>query len=183
MPNYQVAQVNIGRVKAPIEDPLMAGFVSRLDEINALADGSPGFVWRLQTPVGNATYFRPYPEDDRILINMSVWGRSQHYATTSTRQRTPNSCGDGSRGLRSSQGYTWHCGGFLLDIDLAWTKPPNVWRMSKSTGLRSSPLISGPHSSPTKSSSRELTGRLSYLVRRPRLQTDRMHRDTARSTE
>lgn len=70
---YQIAQVNIGRVKAPVEDPLMAGFVARLDEINALADRSPGFVWRLQTPVGNATYFRPYPEDDRILINMSVW--------------------------------------------------------------------------------------------------------------
>ena len=73
MANYQLAQVNIGRVKAPVEDPLMAGFVSRLDEINALADRSPGFVWRLQTSVGNATYFRPYPEDDRILINMSVW--------------------------------------------------------------------------------------------------------------
>jgi len=51
----------------------MSGFVSRLDEINALADHNPGFVWRLQTQVGNATYFRPYPEDDRILINMSVW--------------------------------------------------------------------------------------------------------------
>ena len=73
MAHYHVAQVNIGRVKAPVEDPLMAGFVTRLDEINALAERSPGFVWRLQTSVGNATYFRPYPEDDRILINMSVW--------------------------------------------------------------------------------------------------------------
>jgi Domain of unknown function (DUF3291) len=73
MSQYQIAQVNIGRVKAPTHDPVMAGFVSRLDELNALADRSPGFVWRLQTPVGNATYFRPYPEDDRILINMSVW--------------------------------------------------------------------------------------------------------------
>src|SRR5208283_160888 len=50
----------------------MAGFVTRLDEINALADRSPGFVWRLQTPEGNATYLRPYG-DDRILVNMSVW--------------------------------------------------------------------------------------------------------------
>ena len=48
---YHVAQVNIGRVRAPIEDPVMAGFVRRLDEINVLADRSPGFVWRLQTPV------------------------------------------------------------------------------------------------------------------------------------
>jgi hypothetical protein len=67
-----LAQVNIGRMKAPLESPTMAGFVARLDEINALADRSPGFVWRLQTPEGNATYLRPY-DDDRILFNMSVW--------------------------------------------------------------------------------------------------------------
>jgi len=73
MPNYHIAQVNIGRIRAPLEDPVMAGFVNRLEEINALADSSPGFVWRLQTPAGNATYLRPYEEDDRILVNMSVW--------------------------------------------------------------------------------------------------------------
>lgn len=68
----QLAQVNIGRMKAPLESPTMEGFVARLDEINALADRSPGFVWRLQTTEGNATYLRPY-DDDRILFNMSVW--------------------------------------------------------------------------------------------------------------
>ncbi len=73
MSKYQIAQVNIGRIKAPTESPVMEGFMSRLDEINALADGSPGFVWRLQTDAGNATYFRPYEHDDRILFNMSVW--------------------------------------------------------------------------------------------------------------
>jgi hypothetical protein len=51
----------------------MAGFMQRLHEINALADRSPGFVWRLQTNEGNATYFRPYEHDDQILLNMSVW--------------------------------------------------------------------------------------------------------------
>jgi Domain of unknown function (DUF3291) len=51
----------------------MAGFVARLDELNALADRSSGFVWRLQTSAGNATYFRPFPEDGSILMNMSVW--------------------------------------------------------------------------------------------------------------
>jgi hypothetical protein len=59
-------------MKAPLDEPLMAGFVARLDEINALADNSPGFVWRLKTSEGNATYLHPY-EDDRILFNMSVW--------------------------------------------------------------------------------------------------------------
>jgi hypothetical protein len=72
MNRYHLAQVNVGRVKAPVEDPLMAGFATRLDELNALADSSPGFVWRLQTSAGNATYFRPY-DDDMILMNMSVW--------------------------------------------------------------------------------------------------------------
>ena len=73
MPKYHIAQVNIGRIRGPLDSATMHGFMSRLDEINALADHSPGFVWRLQTDAGNATYFRPYPEDDRVLLNMSVW--------------------------------------------------------------------------------------------------------------
>jgi len=72
MSRYHIAQVNIGRIREPLDSPVMAGFVGRLDEINALADHSSGFVWRLQTSEGNATYFRPYG-DDRILLNMSVW--------------------------------------------------------------------------------------------------------------
>src|SRR5712692_1444271 len=72
MPNYHIAQVNIARMNAPLDDPVMAGFVARLDEINALADNSPRFVWRLQTEAGNATYLRPY-DDDRILFNFSIW--------------------------------------------------------------------------------------------------------------
>ena len=73
MANYHIAQINIGRAKGPVEDPMMAGFMTRLEDLNALADRSPGFVWRLQTLEGNATYFRPYEHDDRILLNMSVW--------------------------------------------------------------------------------------------------------------
>jgi hypothetical protein len=72
MGTYHLAQVNIGRIKAPLNSEIMAGFVGRLEEINALADTSPGFVWRLQTDEGNATYLRPY-DDDQILLNMSVW--------------------------------------------------------------------------------------------------------------
>jgi hypothetical protein len=69
---YHLAQVNIARMLAPLTDPIMAGFVARLDEINAIADTSPGFVWRLQTEDGNATSLRPF-DDDLILVNMSVW--------------------------------------------------------------------------------------------------------------
>jgi hypothetical protein len=69
---YHIAQINIGRILAALDDPIMGGFVARLDDINALADASPGFVWRLQTEAGNATALRPY-EDERVLLNMSVW--------------------------------------------------------------------------------------------------------------
>jgi heme-degrading monooxygenase HmoA len=77
MPNHHIAQVNIARMLAPLDDPLMADFVAQLDEINALADRSPGFVWRLQTEEGNATYLRPY-DDDRVIFNMSVWESIEH---------------------------------------------------------------------------------------------------------
>jgi uncharacterized protein DUF3291 len=69
---YHLAQANIGRIRAPLDDPIMEGFRSQLDPINALADRSPGFVWRLQTEDGNAMAIRPFP-DDRMAINMSVW--------------------------------------------------------------------------------------------------------------
>ena len=69
---YHLAQFNIAVLRAPIEDPLLQDFVNRLDEINHLAERSPGFVWRLQDDDGNSTSIRAY-DDERILINMSVW--------------------------------------------------------------------------------------------------------------
>jgi len=71
MTRYHLAQLNIGIPKGPPESPVMAGFMANLDRINALAEESPGFVWRLQTAEGNATALRPI--DDTTLVNMSVW--------------------------------------------------------------------------------------------------------------
>jgi heme-degrading monooxygenase HmoA len=68
----QLAQLNIGRLLAPLDSPEIAEFVAALDEINALADTAPGFVWRFQTESGDATSIRPYA-DDRIIVNFSVW--------------------------------------------------------------------------------------------------------------
>jgi hypothetical protein len=76
-PILHLAQVNIAHMKAPLDDPIMAGFVARLDEINALADESPGFIWRLQSDEGNATSLRPYG-DEPIIFNMSVWQTLEH---------------------------------------------------------------------------------------------------------
>jgi hypothetical protein len=78
---WNLAQVNIASMKAPIDSPLMSSFVARLDEINALAEASPGFVWRLKSDDGNATSIRAY-DDERILFNLSVWQdveTLQHY--------------------------------------------------------------------------------------------------------
>ena len=69
---YQLAHANIARMRAALDDPVMAGFVERLEPLNALADSSPGFVWRLQDEEGDATAIRIF-EDERILFNLSVW--------------------------------------------------------------------------------------------------------------
>ena len=70
--HYHLAQVNVARSRADLEDPIMAGFVDQLPAINALADSSPGFVWRLASETGDNTYLRPY-DDPLIIFNLSVW--------------------------------------------------------------------------------------------------------------
>src|SRR5262245_15969546 len=72
MSDWQLAQLNIARLLEPIDSPRLADFVARLDDVNALADQAPGFVWRFQTESGNATDLRAY-DDDRIIVNFSVW--------------------------------------------------------------------------------------------------------------
>lgn len=71
MSNYELAQLNIARLAAPLDSPQLADFVANLDRINALAEQSPGYVWRLETEDGNATTLRPFGDD--YLVNMSVW--------------------------------------------------------------------------------------------------------------
>ncbi|GAA3346476.1 DUF3291 domain-containing protein [Amorphoplanes nipponensis] len=69
---FHLAQFNAARLRAPLTDPTMAGFVAGLDTINALADASPGFVWRLaEGPDGDATTVRPLDPD--VIVTMSVW--------------------------------------------------------------------------------------------------------------
>ena len=72
MPTYHLAQINIARLLAPIDDPLLADFVAQLSPVNALADQSPGFVWRLQTESGDATSLKVY-DDDMVIVNLTVW--------------------------------------------------------------------------------------------------------------
>lgn len=71
MSQYELAQLNVAVMKEPLDSPRMADFVANLDRINALAESSPGFVWRLQTDEGDATALRPLGDD--TIVNMSVW--------------------------------------------------------------------------------------------------------------
>jgi hypothetical protein len=68
----QVAQINIARMLAPLDSPVMSEFVANLESINALADHSPGFVWRLTGGGDDATALRAF-DDPLIIVNMSVW--------------------------------------------------------------------------------------------------------------
>jgi hypothetical protein len=69
---WHLAQVNIALPVEPLDSPALAEFVELLEPVNALADGAPGFVWRLQTDEGDATAIRAFG-DDRLIVNMSVW--------------------------------------------------------------------------------------------------------------
>jgi hypothetical protein len=67
-----IAQLNIGRFRYPSDDPRMATFMTNLDRLNALAERSDGFVWRLKDESNNATAIRPTSEPT-TAVNLSVW--------------------------------------------------------------------------------------------------------------
>ena len=69
--DFHIAQFNIAKLLAPLDDPQLAEFVGSLERINTIADERPGFVWRLQGESGDATSLRPLGDD--VIVNMSVW--------------------------------------------------------------------------------------------------------------
>lgn len=72
MQDWHIAQMNVATALYALDDPRIAEFIGLLDEVNALADNSPGFVWRLQSESGNATDIQA-TDDPRFIVNMSVW--------------------------------------------------------------------------------------------------------------
>ena len=69
---YHLAQINIAKLIAPLDDPLIADFVNNLDRINGIAEQSKGFVWRLKDESGNSTAIDVF-NDPMLIVNMSVW--------------------------------------------------------------------------------------------------------------
>lgn len=72
-----LAELNIARLKYPLDDPRVAEFADNLDRINAVADRSEGFVWRLQDDSGDATSIRAF-DDPMVIVNMTVWQSAEH---------------------------------------------------------------------------------------------------------
>jgi heme-degrading monooxygenase HmoA len=120
--DYHVAQLNVAKMIAPLADPAMASFVARLEPINALADDSPGFVWRLQSEEGDATALRVF-EDPDVLVNLSVWEsldalrnfvyRSEHRELL---------------GLQETKHRIWCCGGWRPEPCPVWKRQRRSWR-------------------------------------------------------
>jgi len=71
MADHHLAQLNIARLRAPLDSPALADFVALLPEVNGLAERSPGYVWRLQDDSGDATALRPFEAD--VIVNLTVW--------------------------------------------------------------------------------------------------------------
>ena len=73
---HDLAQVNVMRLKAPLDSPALATFLAAIDPVNAIADGAPGFVWRLKNAYDGggdgASPLRLF-DDDTVLVNMSTW--------------------------------------------------------------------------------------------------------------
>ena len=78
---FHIAHCNIATMRGAYDDAVMAGFVARLDDLNALADRSPGFVWRLTSEAEEAIAVQAFG-NPKLLINLSVWESLQaldHY--------------------------------------------------------------------------------------------------------
>ena len=149
MSQFHIAQVNIGRIRAELNDPIMSGFVERLEEINSLADSAPGFVWRLQTSEGNATYLRPFA-DERTLLNMSVWETVESLRHFVFKTHMSSCCASVTHGLKSSRGLILRCGGCRLDTFPVSMKRSSVSRISIGTVPRSLRLRSTLSFSPMR---------------------------------
>ncbi len=72
-----LAQLNVARLRHPLDDPRSAGFRDNLDLVNSAAKRMPGFVWALEDAGGTATSFR-IDDDPQMLVNLSVWESAAH---------------------------------------------------------------------------------------------------------
>ena len=73
-PRFHLAEFNVSRLLAPLDSPQLREFVAFLGPVNAFAEQSPGFVWRLTAPDGQSSSYLPSPFTDPMMItNLTVW--------------------------------------------------------------------------------------------------------------
>ena len=77
-PAWHLAELNVARLRRPLDHPGTAEFVAALDGINALAESSPGFVWRLTDDSGQSSSYVRADDDPLVIINLSVWVSPDH---------------------------------------------------------------------------------------------------------
>lgn len=127
---FHLAQANIARMRASMDDPIMAGFVERLEPLNALADESAGFVWRMQDEEGDATAIRVF-ENELILFNMSVWESIealQGYAYQSTHVEAVRARGDWFEPMsKPNFALWWIPAGHIPSVEEARDRFSRLW--------------------------------------------------------
>ena len=144
--NFHLAQINLGRLVAPLDDPKIAGLSLELDPINALADAAAGFVWRPQSASGNATEL-VYNDDPFVIVNMSVWTSVECCATTSTCPDTSTLFAIAPSGLKKWTSLTTVSGEFPPATSPRSRRAASVWNTTSSMVLghtRSGSPISFP---------------------------------------
>ncbi|MEL7182899.1 MAG: DUF3291 domain-containing protein [Pseudomonadota bacterium] len=105
-----VAELNVGYARYPLDDPRIAAFMDNLDRVNALAERSPGFVWRLKSDGGNATDI-PVPGDAQMIANLSVWQDVQslgHYVFNTVHARFYEKGPAWFEGMAEPHFVMWH---------------------------------------------------------------------------
>jgi len=74
---WHLAELNVALLRQPLDHPDTAEFVDALDAVNALADSSPGFVWRLVDESGQSSSYVRAADDPLLIVNLSVWETPQ----------------------------------------------------------------------------------------------------------
>ena len=71
----QLAELNIGRLVAPTDDPRVAEFMENLDRINGLGKRMPGFVWMMEGSgePGTGNTEAKIDGDPQFVSNLTVW--------------------------------------------------------------------------------------------------------------
>ena len=135
----RLAEFNVGYATYPLDDPRMSGFMDNLDNINALAEHSPGFVWRMNSDSGNATDFN-VPGDAEVISNMSVWedvASLRNYVFNTVHARFYEQKENWFQAMTSHHFVmSW----LKTITTLTWLRQWIAWNISKNTGRQATPL-------------------------------------------